>query len=129
MLIWISPGGLAMMAMVLIPLVSTNPNPNRRAMEKTSLNSNTGIELLRAVLLQNKAVMTKVITQNQEVITQNRILTALLGTSGNVRKVLPYLRKIIAFKRIFPNSLEKWVYNILVSFPSHLKKLHSILRF
>ena len=109
MLIWISPGGLAMMAMVLIPLVSTNPNPNRRAMEKTSLNSNTGIELLRAVLLQNKAVMTKVITQNQEVITQNRILTALLGTSGNVRKVLPYLRKIIAFKRIFPNSLEKWV--------------------
>ena len=76
-------------------------------MEKTSLNSNTGIELLRAVLLQNKAVMTKVITQNQEVITQNqevitqnRILTALLGTSGNVRKVLPYLRK---------NSLEKWV--------------------
>ena len=89
MLIWISPGGLAMMAMVLIPLVSTNPNPNRRAMEKTSLNSNTGIELLRAVLLQNKAVMTKVITQNQEVITQNRILTALLGTSENVRKVLP----------------------------------------
>ena len=128
MLIWISPGGLAMMAMVLIPLVSTNPNPNRRAMEKTSLNSNTGIELLRAVLLQNKAVMTKVITQNQEVITQNRILTALLGTSGNVRKVLPYLRKIIAFKSFF-QILWKSRCNILVSFPSHLKKLRSILRF
>ena len=128
MWIWISPGGLAMMAIVLIPLVSTNPNPNRRAMEKTSLNSNTGIELLRAVLLQNKAVMTKVITQNQEVITQNRILTALLGTSGIVRKVLPYLRKIIAFKSFF-QILWKIRCNILVSFPSHLKKLHSILRF
>ena len=125
MWIWISPGGLAMMAIVLIPLVSTNPNPNRRAMEKTSLNSNTGIELLRAVLLQNKAVMTKVITQNQEVITQNqevitqnRILTALLGTSGIVRKVLPYLRKIIAFKSFF-QILWKIRCNILVSFPSH----------
>ena len=100
MWIWISARGVAMMAMVLIPLVSTNPNPNRRAMEKTSLNSNTGIELLRAVLLQNKAVMTKVITQNQEVITQNqevitqnRILTALLDTSRNVRKVRTIFKK------------------------------------
>ena len=96
-----------MMAMVLIPLVSTNPNPNRRAMEKTSLNSNTVIELLNTVILQNKAVMTQVMTQNQEVmtkdkevmiqnqeiITQNRILTALLDTSRNVRKVRTIFKK------------------------------------
>ena len=87
------------MAMVLIPLVSTNPNPNSRAVEKTSLTSNTVIQLLKEVITNDKEVIS----------TQNRILTALLGTSGNVRKVLPYLRKIIAFMRIFPNSLEKWV--------------------
>ena len=83
MWIWISPGGLAMMAIVLIPLVSTNPNPNSRAVEKTSLTSNTVIQLLKEVITNDKEVIS----------TQNRILTALLDTSRNVRKVRTIFKK------------------------------------
>ena len=64
---WITPGLLGLMPMVLI--VFANPNPNK-AVEKQSLISNTALkEFFKAV------------------ITQNRILTAVLNSTANVQKV------------------------------------------
>ena len=71
---WITPGLLGLMPMVL--LVFANPNPNR-AVEKQSLISNTALkELFKAFITQNRAV-----------ITQNRILTAVLNSTANVQMV------------------------------------------
>ena len=64
---WITPGLLGLMPMVLI--VFANPNPNK-AVEKQSLISNTALkEFFKAV------------------ITQNRILTAVLNSTANVQMV------------------------------------------